>query len=476
MVSPLWPWCICFGRLVGFNSSDDLFAGNTVVGRGVFRLIAGGVSFMAMNARFLKSVCVLCAGLLGVTLVGPSPSATGQQTSYSLPSADPEEVGLSKERLARLDGMLQTMVDERELAGVVALLARHGKVAFVDVAGVQDIESNRPMTRDSIFRIFSMTKPITGVAMMMLYEEGHWRLNDPVSRYIPEFETLKVYAGENSDGSIQEEKLERPITMRELMTHTAGLPYTLDMRHSVNRIFRDQRVLNSREPLQAMIDKMAMLPLLAQPGTRWIYSSSVDVQGYLVEKLSGQKFSDFLKGRIFDPLGMTDTAFYVPTENTNRLALRHSVGADGNLMLDSRGEPFTETPPGPSGGGGLFGTADDYLRFAQMLLNGGELDGVRLLAPRTVEMMRTNHMSAEATRNMRPGMGFGMDFMIYMDPAAAGEPNSPGSYYWLGIDGTWFWIDPALDLTFVGMIQHQGRAQARVHGLSRNLVYQAVVH
>ena len=431
---------------------------------------------MTMNARVPRSIYVLCIVLLGFALVGTTPSASGQQAAHSLPSVDPTEVGLSKERLARLDSMLQAMVDERELAGVVTVLARHGKVAFVDVAGVQDIASNRPMTRDSMFRIFSMTKPITGVAMMMLYEEGRWRLNDPVSDYIPEFDELTVYAGENSDGSIREEELERPITMRELMTHTAGLAYTLDMRHPVNRMFRDRRVLNAREPLQAMIDKMAMLPLLAQPGTRWIYSSSVDVQGYLVEKLSGQKFADFLRERIFSPLGMTDTAFYVPTEKTNRLALRHSVDPDGNLRLDSRGDAFTKTPPGPSGGGGLFGTVDDYLRFAQMLLNGGELNGIRLLAPRTVEMMRTNHMSAEATRHMRPGMGFGMDFMIYMDPAAAGEPNSPGSYYWLGIDGTWFWIDPALDLTFVGMIQHQGRAQARVHGLSRNLVYQAIVN
>jgi len=431
---------------------------------------------MTMNARFQKSIYVFSLFLLGAALVGTSPSASGQQTAYSLPSADPIEVGLSKERLARLDGMLQAMVDDRELAGVVTLLARHGKVAFVDVAGVQDITSNRPMARDSIFRIFSMTKPITGVAMMMLYEEGRWRLNDPVSRYIPEFEQLKVYAGENDDGSIQQEELDRPITMRELMTHTAGLSYTLDMRHPVNRMFRDQRVLNPREPLQVMIDKMARLPLLTQPGSRWIYSSSVDVQGYLVEKLSGQRFADFLKARIFDPLGMVDTAFYVPPEKISRLALRHSVGVDESLVLDSRGEAFTESPPGPSGGGGLFGTADDYLRFTQMLLNGGELNGVRLLAPRTVEMMRTNHMSAEATSNMRPGMGFGMDFMIYMDPAAAGEPNSSGSYYWLGIDGTWFWIDPALDLTFVGMIQHQGRAQARVHGLSRNLVYQAIVN
>ena len=431
---------------------------------------------MTMNVRLSRSNFFPYAVLIAVALVFPLPLVSGQQATYNLPSAEPSQVGLSKERLERLDGMLQTMVDTGELAGAVTMLARYGKIAFVDVVGVQDIESNRPMTRDSMFRIFSMTKPITGVAMMMLYEEGRWRLNDPVSRYIPEFDQLTVYAGENSDGSIREKELERPITMRELMTHTAGLAYTLDMQHSVNRMFRDKRVLNAREPLQVMIEKMAMLPLLAQPGTRWIYSSSVDVQGYLVEKLSGQKFADFLRERIFNPLGMTDTAFYVPREKTSRLALRHSVGTDGNLRLDSRGEAFAETPPGPSGGGGLFGTADDYLRFTQMLLNGGELNGMRFLAPRTVEMMRTNHMSAEATRNMRPGMGFGMDFMIYMDPAAAGEPNSPGSYYWLGIDGTWFWIDPALDLTFVGMIQHQGRAQARVHGLSRNLVYQAIVN
>ena len=474
MVSPPWPWCICFGRLVGFNSSADLFAGNTAADRGVFRLIAGGVRFMAMDARFLKSVCVLCAGLLGVTLVGPSPSATGQQTLYSLPTADPGDVGLSKERLARLDDALQEMVDNGELAGVVTMLARHGKVAFVDVAGVRDIESKEPMTRDSIFRIQSMTKPITGVAMMMLYEEGRWRLNDPVSRYIPEFEQLEVYTGENSDGSIQKEELDRPIMMRELMTHTAGLSYTLDMRHPVNRMFRDQRVLNPREPLQTMIDKMAMLPLLAQPGTRWIYSSAVDAQSYLVEKLSGQTFAEFLNERIFGPLEMGDTAFYVPVSELGRVAARHRLDAQGVLERLSGREPLTVMPQGPTGGAGLYSTADDYLRFTQMLLNGGELNGVRLLAPRTVEMMRTNHMSEEATRNMRSGMGFGMDFMVYMDPAAAGEPHSPGSYYWLGIDGTWFWIDPALDFTFVGMMQHT--PYGRVHGLSRNLAYQAVIN
>jgi CubicO group peptidase (beta-lactamase class C family) len=472
MVLPRWPLCICFGRLVGFKSLVALFAVNALAERSVFWFVDGGLRHTMMNTRLSRSI--LIAVLSVVALIVPLSSAAGQQASYNLPSADPSEVGLSKERLERLDGMLQAMVDSGELAGVVTMLARHGKIAFVDVAGVRDIESKQPMTRDSIFRIQSMTKPITGVAMMMLFEEGKWRLNDPVSRYIPEFDQLTVYDGENSDGSIREEELERPITMRDLMIHTAGLPYTLDMSHPVNRMFRDQRVINVQEPLQAMIDKMAMLPLLAQPGTRWIYSSSVDVQSHLVEKLSGQAFADFLDERIFGPLQMVDTAFYVPVAEVGRVATRHRLNAQGVLQRLSGRPPLTAMPQGPTGGAGLYSTADDYLRFTQMLLNGGELNGVRLLSPRTVEMMRTNHLSKEATRNIRPGMGFGMDFMVYMDPAAAGEPHSPGSYYWLGIDGTWFWIDPELDFTFVGMMQHT--PYGRLHGLSRNLVYQSIVN
>ncbi len=414
--------------------------------------------------------------LLGAALFAYRPVVAEVGRAVDLPAVDPAEVGLSAERLARLDAGMQALVDDGRLAGVVTLLARHGKVAFADVAGVQDVGSGRPMARDSIFRIFSMTKPVTGVAMMMLYEEGKWRLNDPVARYIPELAGLKVHVGEAADGSMRLEDADREMTMRELMTHTAGLGYVLNPRHPVNRLFLERQVLNPTQPLSAMIDKLAGIPLLAQPGRRWIYSVAVDVQGYLVEKLSGQPFAEFLEERIFEPLGMVDTGFYVPPSEVGRVAVRHTAAEDGELVLDSRGDAFTRPPAGPSGGGGLYGTADDYLRFTQMLLNGGELDGRRLLAPRTVEMMRTNHMSAEATAHMRPGMGFGMDFMIYMDPAAAGEPHASGAYYWLGIDGTWFWIDPALDLAFVGMIQHRGEAQREVHGLSRNWVYQAIVN
>ena len=423
------------------------------------------------------SFAAACAALAlaAFTLAAPPVTAERGRAAAVLDTVAPAEVGLSAERLERLDAGLQALVDDGRLAGVVALLARHGRIAFADVAGAQDVESGRPMARDSIFRIFSMTKPVTGVAMMMLYEEGKWRLNDPVSRHVPELAGLQVYAGEDDDGSMRLVDADHEMTMRELMTHTAGLGYVLDPGHPVNRLFLEKRVLNPLEPLSAMIGKLATVPLLAQPGTRWIYSAAVDVQGYLVEKLSGRPLAEFLDERIFEPLGMVDTGFHVPPSEVRRVALRHAAGEDGALVLDSRGDPFTSPPAGPSGGGGLYGTADDYLRFAQMLLDGGALDGVRLLAPRTVEMMRTNHLSAEATARMRPGMGFGMDFMIYVDPAAAGEPHAPGAYYWLGIDGTWFWIDPVLDFAFVGMIQHQGGSQHEVHGLSRNWVYQAIV-
>ncbi len=387
---------------------------------------------------------------------------------------DPAEVGIDAERLERLDAGMQAMVDEGKLAGIVTILARHGKVAFVDTVGVKNVDTGDPLTRDSIFRIRSMTKPIVGTAMMMLYEEGKWRLNDRVSRYIPEFADLKVYGGENADGTPTLEDLDGPIRMRHLMTHTAGLGYTIDPRHAVNRMFIEKRVLDPAAPLQTMIDKMTSVPLLAQPGTRYAYSSAIDVQGYLVEKLSGQPLGEFLQQRIFEPLGMVDTAFYVPEEKVDRVASAHTV-QDGTLVLQGDNEPRTTPPVGPSGGGGLYGTADDYLRFAQMMLNGGELNGVRLLAPRAVEMMRTNHMSDEALRTRGPGQGWGLGFSVIMDAAAAGEPYGEGSYFWVGIQGTWFWIDPVNDLTFVGMFQHTGRAIQEVQGLSRNLVYQAIV-
>jgi len=430
------------------------------------------------------------AGLIAVCAVAPfavrssaqqahRPAAAvpknSERSSRDLATIAPESVGVSSERLRRIDAAMTRLVDEKQVAGLVTLLERHGKIVHFNAAGKLDVRKPDPLQKDSIFRIYSMTKPITGVAMMMLYEEGKWRLDDPVTRYIPEFARLKVYAGKNDDGSPKLEDAKRSMTMRELMTHTGGLGYVLNANNPVDKMIIDANVLNARAPLQDMITGLAKIPLLAQPGTRWSYSIGVDVQGYLVEKFSGQPFAEFVRTRIFEPLGMKDTAFYVPKEKLLRLAQVHT-GAGANLAVDENRPDATLVPAGPSGGGGLFSTAADYARFCEMLLQGGQFKGVRLLAPRTVEMMRTNHVNPDPLKTMPPGTGWGMDFQIVIDAAAAGDSVSSGTYSWFGIAGTWFWIDPVEDLAFVGMVQHQSLATTRaIHGLSRSLVYQAVI-
>ncbi|HYL36604.1 MAG TPA: serine hydrolase domain-containing protein [Bryobacteraceae bacterium] len=392
-----------------------------------------------------------------------------------LAPASAESVGMSTERLSRLDAAMKRLVDDKQVAGLVTLLERHGKVVDFNATGQLDVRKTDALQKDSIFRIYSMTKPITGVAMMMLYEEGKWQLNDPVSRYIPEFSRLKVYVGKNDDGTPKLEDARRSMTMRELMTHTAGLGYVLSPNNPVDKMIIDQNVLNSGAPLQAMIDGLAKIPLLAQPGTRWSYSIAVDVQGYLVEKFSGQPFAEFARKRIFEPLGMKDTAFYVPKEKLARLAQVHT-GAGSTLTVDTNRPDPAVIPLGPSGGGGLFSTAMDYARFCEMLIEGGQLNGVRLLAPRTVEMMRTNHVNPDPLKTMPAGTGWGMDFQIVTDAAAAGDSVSNGTFSWFGIAGTWFWIDPVKDLAFVGMVQHQNLGTTRpIHALSRSLVYQAIL-
>ena len=405
---------------------------------------------------------------------------TAESQLHDLTVATPEDVGVSSERLARLDAGMQKMVDDGKLAGVASMLARHGKVVFTDTVGKLDVTKNLPIKLDSIFRIYSMTKPVIGVAMMILYEQGLYQLNDPVSKFIPKFADLQVYAELGSDGMIQTEPIERGrrITMRDLMKHTAGLGYTLNPRHPVTRVFQEDRVLDPSASLQAMIDKIVRVPLVAQPQTAWVYSSSVDVQGYLVEQLSGQPLAEFLHEEIFAPLDMVDTGFYVRPSETDRVAALHTTNPDDGLVptYDGRGILRIEPPVGASGGGGLYGTAPDYIRFAQMLLNGGELNGRRLLSPRSVELMRSNHLTnGEQATYRRPGQGWGLNFSVVTNGAASGEAWSTGSYYWLGIAGTWFWIDPEEDLIFVGMIQARGPAIAEVQQLSRSLVYQAVV-
>ena len=402
---------------------------------------------------------------------------------HDLPTAKPESVGMSSERLARLGEGMKTLVDQGRLSGVVTMVARHGKVVAFDATGKRDIAANAPMQKDSIFRIYSMSKPITGVAMMMLFEDGKWQLNDPVAKYIPEFANMKVYATDASNNMVLKDQA-HPMTIRELMSHTAGFTYGYFSNTPVDKLQRDADVLNVNNTLDEFIKRMAKLPLNAQPGTEWHYSVATDIQGYIVQKLSGMPFEEFLDKRIFKPLGMVDTGFYVPKEKLNRFVEMYNYDKDGKLQVEHEGfnHDFSAKPALSSGGGGLVSTATDYMRFCQMLLNGGQLDGVRLLSPLTVELMRSNVL-APTVPILAPGAGFGLDFAVYTDPVAAGGYYGKGAFWWGGAAGTWFWIDPVNQLIVVGMIQQMagtGAAAAAgvpdVRGLSHALTYQAIIN
>jgi CubicO group peptidase (beta-lactamase class C family) len=380
--------------------------------------------------------------------------------------AAPESVGFSGEGLAALRQQMRGLVDKGRLAGVATLVARHGQVVHFDAYGLRDLDSRAPVERDTIFRIASMTKPIVGVAMMMLWEEGKWALDDPVSKHIPEFAGLKVATGGD------EVAPSSPMTMRQLMSHTAGF--------DASGGYTDHALRAGN--LQDMIHKLARLPLAFHPGTEWRYGPSVDIQGYLVEKLSGQTLDVFLRERIFEPLGMRDTGFWVDRSKAGRASKLFTYDDGGRIITaptQVRGD-LTEKPAFLSGGGGLNSTAEDYFRFCQMLLDGGEAGGRRLLKASTVELMYANVLEPGVTIGRTPGLGFGMDFAIVLDPAAAETAEGRNTYYWSGAYGTWFWIDPTNDLIVVGMIQNTGGSRAGagtppMRTLSRDLIYDALV-
>jgi len=425
---------------------------------------------MALRSRFVSLVVSLLVSLLWALSFA---LAAGSVAAADLPHARPESVGMSAERLARLSDTMRRLAEQGQVAGVVTMVAKDGKVVQFDAAGKREIEHGTPMQKDSIFRIYSMTKPITGVAMMILFEEGKWQLNDPVSKYIPEFANLKVANVNPANGTVTQVAPDHPMTMRELMSHSGGLTYGIFGSTAVDKLYTEANVLDASQPPQSMIDKLAKIPLLFQPGERWQYSVSVDVQGYLVEKLSGQPFPEFLEQRIFEPLRMTDTSFYVPAGKMNRFAGFYTYDKDRKLVPHPSAD-YKALPALPSGGGGLVSTATDYMRFCQMLLNEGELDGRRILSPLSVQLMRTNMLPASAP-TMSPGTGFGLDFAVVEDPVAAGGFGGAGTYYWGGYAGTWFWIDPVYKLIVVGMIQQRGDGMPDFRGLSRNLAYQAIV-
>lgn len=409
----------------------------------------------------------LCLGLLLFNVLSLATSRADGVAGMAV--VPPESVGFSSARLQRLNAALQRFVDEKHVAGMVTVASRDGKVFHVGTYGVKNLESGAPMTFDTLFRIYSMTKPVTGVAMMILYEEGKWNPRHPIAKYIPELADLKVFKGVDADGNMILEAPEHAPTMHELMTHTAGFSYGLSD-GPVDRLYKsangDHRILGAPS-LQTMIDRLESIPLLHQPGARWHYSISVDIQGYLIEKLSGKPLPVFMKERIFEPLGMSDTDFHAPEQKWDRLAGLYKPGERGALAavepnVSGMDTTFMKLPAAAMGGYGLVSTAGDYLKFAQMLLNGGELNGVRILAPKTVKMMSADHLpqglipAYSRGEGPRPGVGFGYDVAVYTDPDLADAVAGRGTYYWMGAAGTWFWIDPAERIVFVGMVQRFG--------------------
>jgi len=391
--------------------------------------------------------------------------------STQLPNAEPENVGLSPEALRRLGAALQSRVDRGNIPGAVALIARHGKVAYHQAFGVRDPEDGAPMQTDAIFRIYSMTKPIVSVAVMMLWEEGRLLLSDPISQYIPEFASPKVAVP--NDGPMQTEPAARPITVQDLLRHTSGLTYEFRGAGPVHKAYTEAKVARLKQTNAEQAATLASLPLLHQPGTRWEYSRSTDVLGRLVEVVSGQTLGTFLRERILQPLGMADAGFSVPEPQQGRIAEAFRRDPDTHAevnLLDVRRPAVFE-----SGGGGLVATAMDYARFMQMLLGGGRLDTVRLLGRKTVELMTSDHLGGipSAPDLVPPGHGFGLGFAVRKEAGMAPFPGSVGSFFWGGAAGTTFWVDPVERLTAVLMIQAPvQREHYRV--LFRDLVYAAL--
>ncbi len=391
----------------------------------------------------------------------------------SIQITKPERVGFSSERLQRIDGAMQEFVTGGDAAGVTVLVARRGKVVYFETFGMRDIENQKPMMADTIFRIYSMSKPITSAALMTLYEEGKFFLNDPVEKYLPEFKDLEVF----QSGTVEKYwTVERksPVTILQLLTHTSGLPYGLSKEHVSDKLVNERKLFDIGIPLKDKIPVLASIPLKFQPGERWEYSYSVDVQGRLIEVLSGMPFDRFLQERIFEPLNMDDTSFIVSKEKRDRFAQLYAYNKDKTGL--EPGEiwgTFDEQMKFFSGGGGLTATTGDYYRFAQMLLNGGELDGKRILGRKTVDLMRTDHLTDEQRANSSYKSGFGLGVSVQLTESRT-DLGSIGNFGWGGAAGTHFWIDPKEDLIGLFMVQHTS-LKTRIHRQFQNLVYQALV-
>lgn len=404
---------------------------------------------MNLIAALLATAGLVCAQGPKAAIKAAGRNSAKADATFDFSPYSPESVGFSSQRLERLHVVMQQFIDTKQIPGMVTVLARHGKVIDYRAYGVRDLATGAPMTKDTIFRDFSMTKPVVGVAMMMLWEQGKWLPSDPIAKFIPEFAHLKVFKGVDSDGKMILEDPIHPPTMQELMTHTAGFTYGIFGDTPVDKAYRDAHLFESTS-LKDFIDRLSKLPLLYQPGTEWVYSMSTDVQGYIVEKLSGQPLPDYLEQHIFKPLGMKDAGFFVPADKRNRLATLYRANARGGLVVDATGGAYAAQPPMPSGGGGMVSTTEDYLRFAQMMANDGELSGIRIVSPAAVHLMTANHLAAKlltgdfgiGTLKMQPGFGWGYDCAVEFNPTEIDLPDGRGTFDWGGLAGTWFWVDP----------------------------------
>ena len=423
------------------------------------------------------------SALFGALFVSSIVLAQGLQT------AKPESVGMSSERLGRIKTVLQREVDAERMPGAVIMIARKGKLVYSEAIGFQDKAAGKPMPKDAIFRIYSMTKPLASVAAMMLVEEGRIQLTDPVSKYLPAFATMEVLA-KDKEGKTIREPARRQITIQDLLRHTAGLAYgefsavpELKAAYAEAKLFQPGGIVAESRLItpDQFTSGIAKAPLVHQPGTNWEYSMSVDVLGRVVEAVSGQRLSAFLDERLFRPLKMVDTSFVVPAAKYSRiaepLAKNPLTGAANDVMLDVKLDPLND-----SGGGGAASTAADYLRFCQMMLDGGKLDGKRYLSPTTVKLMASDHLGTRTATPLSPGallMGvegytFGLGFMVRTGAGLAAVPGSEGEYMWAGAGGTFFWIDPKEQLSVVYMAQTPGAIRPMYRRLVKQLVGQAI--
>ena len=381
-------------------------------------------------------------------------------------------------RLEAVEADLRARIDERKLSGAVLMIAQGGELQMHKALGYQDVEEQIPMKNDTIFRIFSMTKPITGTALMILHDEGKFSLDDPLEKYLPELSNLRVAISANDDGTWETEAADHPLTVRELMSHTGGFTYFPPIGNGPIAQAYVGAGIGGAATLAESIPKLRDIPLNYQPGKKWVYSISVDIQGYLVEKLSGQTLDAFFQERIFEPLEMEDTAFYVSADKAHRLSGMY-MPSNGSLLRtdnlgNSLGGSLLEKPVFLAGGHGLTSTASDYMKFAQMHLNRGTLNGVRILSEDSIDLMRDNQLPEEVKQigQPYPGNVFGLDFAV-VENSEIFQKAPVGTHWWWGIAGSWFWIDPVTETVFIGMIQNNDiLLSLQIHRAARSAIYE----